>query len=162
MTRFDSQLGFAVRRWCAPLLGLDPHASPTTYWARRAGLGETEVNRRFLAAAGSSDWLVDTGYGAARVVTRPDALAAVGGAALHEIVRLETLAEELLAAGSAPTGTPTASGRPARPRAVAAPSAPRPSSPTAPASTSTRPPVRGGGARPRPRTLAGAPVGARR
>ena len=26
MTQFDSQLGFAVRRWCAPLLGLEPGA----------------------------------------------------------------------------------------------------------------------------------------
>lgn len=57
---FDSQVGFAIRRWCAPVLGLDPHASPSAYWARRAELGEVEVNRRFLTAAGVSDWLIDT------------------------------------------------------------------------------------------------------
>ena len=27
-TRFDSQLGIAVRRWCGPVLGLSPDASP--------------------------------------------------------------------------------------------------------------------------------------
>ena len=25
-TQFDSQLGFAIRRWCAPVLGLEPSA----------------------------------------------------------------------------------------------------------------------------------------
>jgi len=25
-THFDSQLGFAIRRWCAPVLGLEPSA----------------------------------------------------------------------------------------------------------------------------------------
>ncbi|TMK64629.1 MAG: amidohydrolase, partial [Actinobacteria bacterium] len=27
-SRFDSPLGLAVRRWCAPVLGLEPFASP--------------------------------------------------------------------------------------------------------------------------------------
>ena len=39
MTQFDSQLGFAVRRWCAPLLGLEPGVPADMYWARRARLG---------------------------------------------------------------------------------------------------------------------------
>lgn len=33
---FDSQVGLAVRRWCAPLLGLDAHADPDVYLAARA------------------------------------------------------------------------------------------------------------------------------
>ncbi|MDX2856395.1 amidohydrolase, partial [Streptomyces scabiei] len=27
-TFFDTQTGFAVRRWCPPLLGLEPHCPP--------------------------------------------------------------------------------------------------------------------------------------
>ncbi len=95
---FDSQLGFAVRRWCAPLLDLQPHAPADEYWARRAELGEPEVNRRFLTAAGVSDWVVDPGFGAAEVLS-PEELHAVTGAPVHEVVRLETIAEEVLAAG---------------------------------------------------------------
>ena len=94
---FDSQLGFAARAWCAPVLGLDRHAPPDAYWARRAELGEDEVNRRFLTAAGVSDWLVDTGHRAGDLLT-PDGLAAAGGGRAHEVVRLETVAESLAAA----------------------------------------------------------------
>jgi predicted TIM-barrel fold metal-dependent hydrolase len=93
---FDSQLGFAVRRWCAPLLDLAPHAPADEYWARRAQLGEPEVNRRFLTAAGVGDWVVDTGFGSADVLS-PEELQAVTGAPAHEIVRLEAIAEQLLA-----------------------------------------------------------------
>ena len=95
---FDSQLGFALRRWCAPLLDLDPHAPADEYWARRAELGEPEVNRRFLPAAGVGAWLVDTGFGSADVLS-PDELAAVTGVPAHEVVRLEAIAEQLLAEG---------------------------------------------------------------
>src|SRR5215831_15125949 len=51
-TTFDSQLGFAIRRWCAPALELDPSASAEDYLRRRAELGSSEVNRRLLTAAG--------------------------------------------------------------------------------------------------------------
>ena len=43
-TNFDSQFGLAVRRFCAPVLGLDPHASPEDYVAQRLALGAKEVN----------------------------------------------------------------------------------------------------------------------
>ena len=33
---FDSQLGFAVRAHCAPLLGMSRHADPDAYWDRRS------------------------------------------------------------------------------------------------------------------------------
>ncbi|GAA2159436.1 hypothetical protein FHX52_3709 [Humibacillus xanthopallidus] len=98
---FDTQVGFAIRRWCAPVLGLEPHASPDDYWARRAELGEAEVNRRFLSAAGVSDWLVDTGHRADDLLT-PEALAAASGGRAHEVVRLETLAEQLASADTPP------------------------------------------------------------
>jgi predicted TIM-barrel fold metal-dependent hydrolase len=98
MTQFDSQLGFAIRRWCAPLLGLPEHAPADDYWARRAELGEQEVAGRLLPAAGVSDWMVDTGYLGGDILD-PSGLAAVSGGRAHEIVRLEALAEALAAKG---------------------------------------------------------------
>ena len=50
---FDSLAGHAFRRWCPPLLGLEPHASVEAYQERRAALDGEEVNKRFLRAAGS-------------------------------------------------------------------------------------------------------------
>ncbi|MGW4799488.1 amidohydrolase, partial [Nonomuraea sp. NPDC004297] len=52
MTQFDSQLGLAVLRHCAPVLGLEPFCTPEEYLARRAKLGAAEVNRLLLGAAG--------------------------------------------------------------------------------------------------------------
>src|SRR3954470_14481977 len=60
-SEFDSQVGVAVRRWCAPELGLAPHAPPDAYLTRRAELGPEETARRLLGACGVSDLLVDTG-----------------------------------------------------------------------------------------------------
>ena len=34
-TNFDSQFGLAVRRFCAPLLGLEAHATPEAYVEQR-------------------------------------------------------------------------------------------------------------------------------
>ncbi|MEU5851336.1 hypothetical protein [Saccharopolyspora shandongensis] len=36
MTQFDSQIGFAVRQPCAPLVGLPERASAEEYWAARS------------------------------------------------------------------------------------------------------------------------------
>lgn len=93
---FDTQLGFAVRTHCAPVLDLPRHVSPDEYWSRRATLGERDVNRRFLAAAGVSDWLIDTGFGSGTADL--DEMAVASGGATHEIVRLESVAEEAVAA----------------------------------------------------------------
>src|ERR1035438_8969041 len=96
MTQFDSQIGFAIRRWCAPLLGLPAHASADDYWARRCELGGQQVTALFLGAAGVSDWLVDTGYGA-ETILGPAGMSAASGGRAHTIVRLESLAEQLAA-----------------------------------------------------------------
>jgi len=106
-TQFDSQLGFAVRRWCAPLLGLEPGAPADMYWARRARLGAEAVARALLPAAGVARWVVDTGYGGG-VVTDPGTLSAWSGVPCSTLVRLETLGEELVAAGTAPADYPDA------------------------------------------------------
>ncbi|RMI43090.1 amidohydrolase [Actinomadura harenae] len=93
---FDTRVGLAVRRWCAPVLDLAPHASPDDYLARRAELGFAEVNRRFLASAGLGALCVDTGFNPDGLLT-PDELGGLAGASAHEIVRLETLAESVAA-----------------------------------------------------------------
>jgi len=107
MSQFDSQLGFAVRRWCAPLLGLEPGVPADVYWARRAQLGAEEVARLLLPPAGVQRWIVDPGYGA-DVVASPSTLAAWSGSPCSTVVRLESLAEELVAAGTAPADYPDA------------------------------------------------------
>ncbi len=89
---FDTQLGFAVRAHCAPLLGLPKHADPQKYWQRRSQLTETELARIFLRAAGVSDWLVDTGY--AEGVADVAQVAELSASRAHEVVRLEQVAEQ--------------------------------------------------------------------
>ena len=96
---FDTQLGFAVRAHCAPILGLAPHVEPHLYWERRSERAAAELAGVFLAAAGVSDWLVDTGLSAD--VAGPAEIAAASGSAAHEILRLEQIAEQ---AASAPGG----------------------------------------------------------
>ncbi|MDQ3733809.1 MAG: amidohydrolase family protein [Actinomycetota bacterium] len=97
-TLFDSQIGFALRRWCAPVLGLEPHTEPEAYLQRRMELGHEEVTRRFLRAAGIGTFIVDTGFRPEPILGPSELAAAVGGDA-HEIVRLEQVAEEVLAEG---------------------------------------------------------------
>ncbi|MET7767342.1 amidohydrolase family protein [Nocardia sp. NPDC005366] len=133
---FDSALGLAVRRYCAPLLDLPAHASPDEYLDRRVELGWREVTARLLRGAGVTRWLVDTGFwpelddGAAqphstftvpvhpgvrhrirdngpasdpglRFVARRDAQLAefrdLSGGAVEEVVRLEQVAEYVIA-----------------------------------------------------------------
>jgi uncharacterized protein len=94
-TLFDSTIGLAVRRWCAPVLDLPPHASADDYLTRRAELGATEVNRRMVATTGSTNLLVDSGFRPDQLTT-PDELATLTGIRTHEIVRLETLAESVI------------------------------------------------------------------
>ncbi len=89
---FDSQLGFAVRAHCAPILGLPKHVEPQDYWDRRREFGETELARLFLPAAKVSDWLVDTGIGEDTAGTAE--MAELSGNRAREIVRLEQVAEQ--------------------------------------------------------------------
>lgn len=95
-TAFDSLAGLAFLRWCPPLLDLPAHAPVAEYQARRAALGGTEVNRRFLTASGLGSLLVDTGY-TPQVLLSPAETAALAGATAFEIVRLEQVAESLAA-----------------------------------------------------------------
>lgn len=98
MTQFDSQLGLAVRRWCAPLLDLPAHVAPEEYLRRRSELTAAEVTGRLLRASGIATWLVDTGIAGPGVLS-PAEMAAVSGARAWEVVRLEAVLEQLARAG---------------------------------------------------------------
>jgi uncharacterized protein len=100
---WDSQLGFAVRRWCGPVLGLEPSVPADRYTERRAELGPAEVTGRLLRAAGAEAWLVDSGYQADQVQT-PAELARASGRPAHEIVRLEAVAERVARDGTGAAG----------------------------------------------------------
>ena len=92
-TLFDSPAGFAVRRWCPPLLGLEPHCPPARYLARRRELGAYESARRLLRGAGIGAYVVDTGEPGE--LTAPGDLGAAASAAAYETVRLEPLAQRV-------------------------------------------------------------------
>ncbi|NEE20132.1 amidohydrolase family protein [Streptomyces sp. SID7499] len=98
---FDSPVGVAVRRHCAPLLDLPRHAPAEEYLARRSELGRREVQRRFLRAAGTDVFCVDTGY-APGPLTTPREIAEAAGGTSYEVVRLEGVAESVQAAGVEP------------------------------------------------------------
>jgi uncharacterized protein len=100
---FDTQLGFAVRRWCAPVLDVEPLAPAREYVRRRLELGSTEAAGRFLTAAAADTWLVDTGY-QGDAVTTPDELARLSGTPAREVVRLEPIAERVIGSGVAAAG----------------------------------------------------------
>lgn len=91
---FDTQLGFAVRAHCAPLLGLPRHADADAYWNRRSQHSEGALAKLFLSHAKVSDWLVDTGF--ASGVADLDAFADLSDGYAHEIVRLESIAEQAI------------------------------------------------------------------
>jgi predicted TIM-barrel fold metal-dependent hydrolase len=97
-TQFDSQVGFAVRRWCAPVLGLAPSATAEEYLARRAELGPAEATRLLLRATGVEWFLLDTGYVLDGMLGLPE-MAAAAGARAREIVRLEQVAEQVIGTG---------------------------------------------------------------
>ncbi|MFI9154997.1 amidohydrolase family protein [Streptomyces sp. NPDC053367] len=98
VSAFDTPVGTAVRRHCAPLLDLPRHAPAGEYLARRAELGPREVERRFLTATGTAVFCVDTGF-APDLLGSPAQLAEAAGAVAFEVVRLESVAEAVAARG---------------------------------------------------------------
>ncbi|MEU6717199.1 amidohydrolase family protein [Nonomuraea sp. NPDC046802] len=93
-THFDTPFGAAVRRWCAPMLDLEPHAPPAVYLARRAELGAAEVNRRLLAGAGVVAFLVDAAAGDIELLSAAE-MGRHGGAAADELVRIEEIERDV-------------------------------------------------------------------
>ncbi|MGE3910547.1 MAG: amidohydrolase, partial [Chloroflexota bacterium] len=102
-SRWDTPVGLAIRRHCAPLLDLEPFLTPEEYLTRRRQLGAAEVNRRLLRAAGLGGQLIDTGYRSAEIAS-PAEMSGLTGAPAWEIVRLETVAEDVARAGVSAEG----------------------------------------------------------
>ena len=94
----DSQVAFAVRRWCAPLLDLPEHVNAADYLERRLAMSNETAAGRLLPHAGVGRMLVDSGF-------RPDDLLAadelgrLAGARTDTIVRLEGVAERVARGG---------------------------------------------------------------
>lgn len=93
-SQFDKPLGLAIRRHCAPLLGLEPMAAPADYAAQRQALGAEEVNRRLLCAAGVSEMLIDTGHRSDDILDCTG-MAALSGVPCPEVVRIEAVFESV-------------------------------------------------------------------
>ncbi|MHA7270375.1 amidohydrolase family protein [Arthrobacter sp. HLT1-20] len=98
MSQFDTQVGFAIRRWCAPILGLAEHTSAADYMRARLELGAAEVNRRLLTSSGIGHFLVETGYRGDEILD-PQKMSLASARPVNEVVRLETVAESLVASG---------------------------------------------------------------
>ncbi len=94
----DTQVMFAARRWCAPLLGLPAHVPAETYLKHRLGLANEEVAARLLPPAGFERLLIDTGYRAEELLDLGQ-LGRLAGASIDTIVRLEGLAERVARSG---------------------------------------------------------------
>lgn len=93
-TTFDSQVGFAIRRHCAPLLGAARHASPDEYWRVRASRTPAELTQVFLTGSGTGHWLVDTGF-MGDLLTPLAELADLTRGRVSEVVRLEAVLEDI-------------------------------------------------------------------
>lgn len=97
-TAFDSPLGLAIQRWCAPLLDLEPHADPDVYLERRAAIGAAEVNRRMLRGALPKGLLIDTGLDGEGLLDL-EPMSERSGVTVREVVRIEQVMTELLHSG---------------------------------------------------------------
>ena len=94
----DSQVGLAIRRWCAPVLGLPAQPTIDEYLARRSSLGWRTASAQLFDAASLGALLVDTGLAGPDLVD-PPTLGELAGAPVHEVVRLEAVAEDVAATG---------------------------------------------------------------
>ncbi len=97
-TEFQKPLGLAIRRFCAPVLDLEPSCPAEAYVERRLALGATEVNRRFLRGSGLDELLIDSGHRSSAILP-VEGMAEIAGRPAREIVRIESLIEELARSG---------------------------------------------------------------
>lgn len=93
---FDSPLGTALRRWCAPVLGLPPHCSPEDYARGRAELGR-EASAHLMRAARLEVVMVDAAHGAK--LSGVDETGELAGARAREVACLEGVVEQLVEEG---------------------------------------------------------------
>jgi predicted TIM-barrel fold metal-dependent hydrolase len=93
----DTSLGHALLAICAGVLDFLEKPRMEDYVERRQELGEAEVARRFLSAAGLSAMVVDTGFACEE--TSPADLGTLAGCPSYVVHRVETIAEEILLRG---------------------------------------------------------------
>lgn len=106
-TEFQKPLGLAIRRFCAPLLDLEPSCPAEAYVERRRTLGAEEVNKRFLQASGLDCLLIDTGH-RSNAILGVGAMAKAAARPAREVVRIEAVAEEVARLGLSPASYPEA------------------------------------------------------
>ncbi|HWT99730.1 MAG TPA: amidohydrolase family protein [Terriglobales bacterium] len=102
-TEFQKPLGLAIRRWCAPVLDLEPSCPAEAYVERRLALGAAEVNKRFLQASGLDELLIDTGHRSA-AIANVEQMGTIANRPAREIVRIEAVAEEVARSGISAAG----------------------------------------------------------
>ena len=100
-SHFDSPVGMALRRWCAPALGVSVEVQPEAYVERRSELGERAVAETLLRAGGFDGLVIDTGYSSPTMFDLGE-MADIAGRPTYEVVRLETVMEEVAASGIGP------------------------------------------------------------
>lgn len=106
-TEFQKPLGLMIRRFCAPMLDLEPLSSGEAYVERRLALGAAEVNRRLLRACGLDSLLIDTGHRSSSIMTWQQ-MGEVAARPAHEVVRIEAVAEEVARSGVSAADFPDA------------------------------------------------------
>jgi predicted TIM-barrel fold metal-dependent hydrolase len=109
-SHFDTPVGLAVRRWCAPVLDLEPFAPAEAYIERRSELGPDEANRRLVRAAGMGALLVDAAYRIGDVLGTAE-MGSLAGVPAYDIARLEAVAEAVAAEGRDASSYPDAYAR---------------------------------------------------
>ncbi len=97
-SEFHKPLGLVIRRFCAPMLDLQPFASGESYVERRLELGAAEVNRRFLRAGGFERLLIDTGFKSSTILN-VEQMSEVAAVPANEVVRIEAVAEDVARSG---------------------------------------------------------------
>jgi predicted TIM-barrel fold metal-dependent hydrolase len=95
----NSQVGFAVRRWAAPLIGAPAHISADEYFKHRISVGSEFVNSTLLKAANIGHYFLETGYRGDEI-HGVEGMKAVTGSTVSEIIRIESVAEALARSGS--------------------------------------------------------------
>ena len=100
---FNSQVGFAVRRWAAPVIGAPATASPGEYFKYRLELGNDLVNQKLLKAANISHFFIETGLRGNEIYD-VSGMRSITGATVSEIIRIETIAESLARRGTSALG----------------------------------------------------------
>ena len=94
----DTQVGFAVRRWVGPLLGLSPADAADRYLEARLALTNEKAAATLLPAAGLERLIVETGFRGDEILSA-DALGSLAKAPVSTVVRLESIAERLALEG---------------------------------------------------------------